>query len=125
MCLIIEVNLCLESICFPLGHHQEEYPASQDLSNRCVNMIARLFHAPVNNPDDESLGVSTIGSSEGTFRPLRLRLLHALLIPCAHSHHPRHPRHEAKVAGRAKGSWKTALQPQHRYELCRSSLFVL
>jgi glutamate decarboxylase len=29
-------------------------------------MIARLFNAPVNNPDDESLGVSTIGSSEGT-----------------------------------------------------------
>ncbi|KAJ9100740.1 hypothetical protein QFC19_005479 [Naganishia cerealis] len=43
---------------------QEEYPASQDISNRCVNMIARLFHAPVNNPEDESLGVSTIGSSE-------------------------------------------------------------
>ncbi|KAJ9101247.1 hypothetical protein QFC21_003466 [Naganishia friedmannii] len=42
----------------------EEYPASQDISNRCVNMIARLFHAPVNNPNDESLGVSTIGSSE-------------------------------------------------------------
>ncbi|KAJ9126001.1 hypothetical protein QFC24_002273 [Naganishia onofrii] len=42
----------------------EEYPASQDISNRCVNMIARLFHAPVNNPNDETLGVSTIGSSE-------------------------------------------------------------
>lgn len=28
-------------------------------------MIARLFNAPVNNPNDESLGVSTIGSSEG------------------------------------------------------------
>ena len=28
-------------------------------------MIARLFNAPVNNADDESLGVSTVGSSEG------------------------------------------------------------
>ncbi|KAJ9111837.1 hypothetical protein QFC20_002424 [Naganishia adeliensis] len=42
----------------------EEYPATQDISNRCVNMIARLFNAPVNNADDESLGVSTVGSSE-------------------------------------------------------------
>jgi glutamate decarboxylase len=27
-------------------------------------MIARLFHAPLDNPDEQALGVSTIGSSE-------------------------------------------------------------
>ncbi|CAG8749188.1 12766_t:CDS:10, partial [Racocetra persica] len=38
----------------------EEYPVSVELQNRCVSIIARLFNAPV----DESIGVSTIGSSE-------------------------------------------------------------
>jgi glutamate decarboxylase len=42
----------------------EEYPSTVLLHNRCVNMIARLFNAPVDNPEAESLGVSTIGSSE-------------------------------------------------------------
>ncbi|RHZ49337.1 hypothetical protein Glove_522g15 [Diversispora epigaea] len=42
----------------------EEYPVSVELQNRCVNMIARLFHAPMDNSDDEAMGVSTIGSSE-------------------------------------------------------------
>lgn len=42
----------------------EEYPATIELHNRAVNMIARLFNAPIDKPDDESLGVSTIGSSE-------------------------------------------------------------
>ncbi|KAJ3169223.1 hypothetical protein HDU88_001020 [Geranomyces variabilis] len=41
----------------------EEYPMSAELQNRCVNMIARLFNAPVGK-DGNSLGVSTIGSSE-------------------------------------------------------------
>ncbi|CAG8545840.1 17971_t:CDS:10 [Cetraspora pellucida] len=38
----------------------EEYPVSVELQNRCVSIIARLFNAPM----DESIGVSTIGSSE-------------------------------------------------------------
>ncbi|KAF8323750.1 glutamate decarboxylase [Clavulina sp. PMI_390] len=42
----------------------EEYPASADIETRCVNMIARLFNAPLDNPEAEALGVSTIGSSE-------------------------------------------------------------
>ncbi|CAG8476868.1 775_t:CDS:2, partial [Acaulospora colombiana] len=42
----------------------EEYPASSDLQNRCINIIARLFNAPVDDPKSESMGVSTIGSSE-------------------------------------------------------------
>jgi len=42
----------------------EEYPACGEIETRCVNMIARLFHAPLNNPDAQALGVSTIGSSE-------------------------------------------------------------
>jgi len=42
----------------------EEYPSTVLLHNRCVNMIARLYNAPVDDPEAESLGVSTIGSSE-------------------------------------------------------------
>lgn len=33
------------------------------LQNRCVNMIARLFHAPIGE-DDTAVGVGTVGSSE-------------------------------------------------------------
>jgi glutamate decarboxylase len=42
----------------------EEYPALGEIESRCVNMIARLFNAPLDNKDQEALGVSTIGSSE-------------------------------------------------------------
>ncbi|EFR00494.1 glutamate decarboxylase [Nannizzia gypsea CBS 118893] len=45
----------------------EEYPQSADIQNRCVNMIARLFHAPVDDGKDENdhaMGTSCIGSSE-------------------------------------------------------------
>lgn len=42
----------------------EEYPALGEIETRCVNMIARLFNAPVDSPDAEACGVSTIGSSE-------------------------------------------------------------
>lgn len=47
----------------------EEYPQSAEIQNRCVNMIARLFHAPTadGEGDDSSthaMGTSTIGSSE-------------------------------------------------------------
>ncbi|GJJ14075.1 hypothetical protein Clacol_008332 [Clathrus columnatus] len=42
----------------------EEYPACGEIETRCVNIIARLFHAPLDNPNAEAVGVSTIGSSE-------------------------------------------------------------
>jgi len=42
----------------------EEYPALGEIETRCVNMIARLFNAPLNDSNSEALGVSTIGSSE-------------------------------------------------------------
>ncbi|KAH7067023.1 pyridoxal phosphate-dependent transferase [Paraphoma chrysanthemicola] len=41
----------------------EEYPVSADIQNRCVSMIARLFNAPAGD-DDNTIGTSTIGSSE-------------------------------------------------------------
>ncbi|THC90226.1 hypothetical protein EYZ11_010307 [Aspergillus tanneri] len=41
----------------------EEYPQSAEIQNRCVNMIAHLFNAPVES-DDHPMGTSTIGSSE-------------------------------------------------------------
>lgn len=42
----------------------EEYPKSAEIQNRCVNMIAQLFHAPTSGDDDHPMGTSTIGSSE-------------------------------------------------------------
>lgn len=41
----------------------EEYPVSADIQNRCVSMIAKLFNAP-NEDDANTIGTSTIGSSE-------------------------------------------------------------
>ncbi len=40
---------------------KDEYPQTAEIETRCVNMIARLFHAP---EDGEAVGVSAIGSSE-------------------------------------------------------------
>jgi glutamate decarboxylase len=42
----------------------EEYPQTAEICNRCVNIIARLFHAPMDNSEAEALGCSTVGSSE-------------------------------------------------------------
>ncbi|KAI9474248.1 MAG: glutamate decarboxylase [Benjaminiella poitrasii] len=42
----------------------EQYPQTAEISNRCVNIIARLFNAPLEAPESEALGCSTIGSSE-------------------------------------------------------------
>lgn len=42
----------------------EEYPQSADIQNRCVSMIARMFNAPTESDDSESVGTSTVGSSE-------------------------------------------------------------
>ncbi|KAJ4973833.1 hypothetical protein NE237_007007 [Protea cynaroides] len=41
----------------------DEYPVTTELQNRCVNMIANLFHAPVGD-GETAVGVSTVGSSE-------------------------------------------------------------
>ncbi|KAL1823604.1 hypothetical protein ACET3Z_010382 [Daucus carota] len=41
----------------------DEYPVTTELQNRCVNMIAHLFHAPV-QVDETAIGVGTVGSSE-------------------------------------------------------------
>jgi glutamate decarboxylase len=38
----------------------EDYPALDEIESRCVNMIARLFNAPLDNEHHEALGVSTI-----------------------------------------------------------------
>ncbi|KAI3849152.1 hypothetical protein MKX03_014644 [Papaver bracteatum] len=41
----------------------DEYPITTELQNRCVNMIAHLFNAPVNE-NEAAVGVGTVGSSE-------------------------------------------------------------
>ena len=47
----------------------EEYPQTADIQNRCVSMIARLFNAPTSNESENSMGTSTVGSSEAIVRP--------------------------------------------------------
>ncbi|GAA5973579.1 hypothetical protein JCM11641_007131 [Rhodosporidiobolus odoratus] len=42
----------------------EEYPAMGEIETRCVNMIGRLFNAPLDDEKSEVVGVSTVGSSE-------------------------------------------------------------
>ncbi|KAK1380693.1 Glutamate decarboxylase [Heracleum sosnowskyi] len=41
----------------------DEYPVTTDLQNRCVNIIANLFNAPLEE-DEAGVGVGTVGSSE-------------------------------------------------------------
>ena len=49
----------------------EEYPQTAEMQNRCVSMIARMFNAPTHDDAENSMGTSTVGSSEaimlGTF----------------------------------------------------------
>lgn len=41
----------------------DEYPVTTELQNRCVNMIAHLFNAPMGDKET-AVGVGTVGSSE-------------------------------------------------------------
>ncbi|XP_057814970.2 glutamate decarboxylase 4 [Cryptomeria japonica] len=41
----------------------DEYPVTTELQNRCVNIIARMFHAPISDTE-QAIGVGTVGSSE-------------------------------------------------------------
>ncbi|KAH9745881.1 glutamate decarboxylase 4 [Citrus sinensis] len=41
----------------------DEYPVTTELQNRCVNIIARLFNAPLED-SETAVGVGTVGSSE-------------------------------------------------------------
>ncbi|WJX36988.1 glutamate decarboxylase [Trifolium repens] len=41
----------------------DEYPVTTELQNRCVNMIAHLFNAPLEE-NEAAVGVGTVGSSE-------------------------------------------------------------
>jgi glutamate decarboxylase len=53
-------KLIVESMRFNLAN-EEEYPHVIQIEERCVNMLARLFHA---QSHQEAVGVATIGSSE-------------------------------------------------------------
>ncbi|CAI7592960.1 unnamed protein product [Penicillium viridicatum] len=44
--------------------HVEAYPAANEIEKRCVNMIARIFNAPLESSESEAVGLSTLGSSE-------------------------------------------------------------
>lgn len=53
-------KLIVESMRFNLAN-EEEYPHVIQIEERCVNMLARLYHA---QPHQEAVGVATVGSSE-------------------------------------------------------------
>eukprot|EP00124_Ichthyophonus_hoferi_P005256 Ihof_evm1s717 gene=Ihof_evmTU1s717 len=42
---------------------QDEYAQTAELQTRCVNMLGRLFHAPL-GPEEKAIGTGCIGSSE-------------------------------------------------------------
>lgn len=44
----------------------EEYPSSTEIQNRCVSMLAKLFHSPAvpDHGKGEPVGTATVGSSE-------------------------------------------------------------
>ena len=46
----------------------EEYPQTAEIQNRCVSMIARMFNAPTHDEEENSMGTSTVGSSEAIVR---------------------------------------------------------
>ncbi|XP_024400629.1 glutamate decarboxylase 2 [Physcomitrium patens] len=41
----------------------DEYPITTELQDRCVNMVARLFNAPIEE-GEQAIGAGTVGSSE-------------------------------------------------------------
>lgn len=41
----------------------DEYPITTELQNRCVNIIASMYHAPLDE-GEQAVGVGTVGSSE-------------------------------------------------------------
>jgi glutamate decarboxylase len=43
---------------------KDEYPQTAEIERRCVNIVANLFNAPIDESDGHAVGVSTIGSSE-------------------------------------------------------------
>ena len=45
----------------------EEYPSTAEIEKRCVSILGRLWNAPLHSIDEESLGVSTVGSSYVAF----------------------------------------------------------
>lgn len=52
----------LMSECFSKNYiDQDEYPQTTEIQNRCVNMLARLYHAP---HESTAVGTGTVGSSE-------------------------------------------------------------
>lgn len=52
----------LMSECFSKNYiDQDEYPQTTEIQNRCVNMLARLYHAP---RESTAVGTGTVGSSE-------------------------------------------------------------
>ena len=78
----------------------EEYPQTADIQNRCVSMIARMFNAPTANEEENSMGTSTVGSSEAIVRILRDVIGPVVLANFQED--ARDPGHEEALAKQAK-----------------------
>lgn len=79
----------------------EEYPASAEIQNRCVSMIARLFNVPVDDENQSPLGTSTVGSSEAIMLRLVVASQWRKRLTAM-----QYARHEEAVAKPAQGRWK-------------------
>jgi len=68
-------------------------------------MIARLFHAPLDNPEAQALGVSTIGSSEAIILSVREFLLFKPLLHARRAKDRKINLHQKQVLA-AKRRWQ-------------------
>ena len=95
-----------------------------EIESRCVNIIARLFHAPVENAESQALGVSTIGSSEAII----LSVSHPFQTRCrllvANAQYVG-PGGEEALAEPAQGCGQAVGQAEHRHERGRAGLLYV
>ncbi|KAF8333093.1 pyridoxal phosphate-dependent transferase [Cantharellus anzutake] len=104
----------------------EEYPASGEIETRCVNMIARLFNAPLDRPDAEALGVSTIGSSEAIILSVlaaKRRWKNKRVAEGKSTDHP-----NIVMSAAVQVCWEKAaryLEVEERYWFCKPGQYVI
>ena len=62
----------------------EEYPQTADIQNKCVNMIARLYHAPTAAGEENAMGTrfAALHPSTGNSLKIGLVLSEAVKLSC-------------------------------------------
>lgn len=64
--LILSFSLSSLYLLLTFLSKNQEYPSTQDIANRCINMLAQLYHSPAVDADGngDAIGAPTVGSSE-------------------------------------------------------------